>query len=88
MSPRSKPERRRRRRDTREQRTTSIVQALLEDPRKATAMVDADLAAGGDPAVWGGILDAAGAALYLRGVKDLTGLAFVRRHLQRRVELG
>ena len=83
-----KPERRRRRRSTREQRTTSIIQAVLTDPRDATRMLDDDLRAGGDPAVWGGILDAAEAALYLRGVTDLSGLEFVRRHLQRRVELG
>jgi len=88
MPPSSRPDRRRARRSTREQRTTSIVQAVLQDPRDATKMLDDDLRAGGDPAVWEGILDAAQAALYMRGVKDLTGLEFVRRHLRRRVELG
>lgn len=88
MPPSSRPERRRKRRNTKQQRTTSIVQAVLQDPRDATKMLDADLDAGGDPAIWEGILDAAEAALYLRGVKDLAGLEFVRRHLRRRVELG
>lgn len=63
---------------------TSVVQFLIRNPKEAVASIEADLAAGGDPQVMLGLLDAVEAILEIRGVDRGTQLAALRKAIQAR----
>ncbi len=87
MDPRKAPapptERRTRPRTSRDNLATSLVQMILQDPGAAGDMLEHDIAAGGDPQVVLGLLDAAEAIFQLRGVDASDKLAALRQRLKR-----
>ena len=72
-------------RTSKEHRATGIVQALIQDPGRAAKMLARDLAAGGDPSVIYGLLDAAESIVQLRGIDLSPQVRALRKALDRKL---
>lgn len=66
-----------------ENAVTPLVQLLIRNPADGAAVVERDLAAGADPQIVAGLLDAVEACLTIRGVDRHTHLAAMRRRIER-----
>lgn len=79
-------ERRAKPRSARQNAATNVVQAIVRDPSAAAEELLRDLEEGADPDVVLGLLDAAEAALALRGVSKSTTIEALRSRISRHIQ--
>lgn len=81
----SQSDRRDNARNSRANKATGLVQALIRDPGRAAAMLERDLDAGGDPHVVFGLLEAAESIVQLRGIDLSAQVRALRKRIERKL---
>lgn len=81
----AKTDRRDNPRNSRQNKATGIVQALIRDPTRAAAMLEHDLDAGGDPNVVFGLLGAVESIVQLRGIDLSAQVRALRKRIERKL---